>query len=508
MPQGAFAIGAREVEMNKRTKVVCTLGPATDSESTLKGLIAAGMDVARLDMTKAGIEEQTARVQRLQKVRREMDAPCAVMVDTRGPEIRTGGLAGAEPVKLMAGRHFTLTEREVEGDDRQVAISCPGLYEVVEPGTIILLDDGMIELAVDEVAGTDIECTVQNTGMLGERVTVNLPDVTAPLPTITQQDKEALLFAIEHDADFVVASFVHNASEVREVYDFLDENGGHGIQVISKIECNEAVRNIEEIIDASFGIMIARVDLGIEVPAHSVPHIQKKIIRACNDAAKVAITSTQMLDSMARSPLPTRAEVGDLANAVCDGTDAIVLGDEVAFGRYPVQALRMAVQTIESSEPFVLEDVSVYRAKEHSQAAQAVSQAAVACAEAINASCIVAPTLSGRTARLASALRPLVPIYSVTATERTMRQQQLFWGVTPIMADVMNDVQQVIFNAQRAVLEHGLVDQGDIAVFTAGDRRTTPQVTMDAPGVKGEIAATNVMQVVQIRSDAEQGGEL
>ncbi len=487
--------------MAKRTKIVCTLGPAVDSESTLKGLINAGMDIARFNFSHGNREEQRARMERLRKVRRELDSPCAVLLDTKGPEIRTGLLSGHAEVQLMAGSAFVLTEREVEGTCRMVTQTCKGLSDVVEPGTIILIDDGLIELAVDSVEGTDIRCTVQNSGVLGERKSVNLPGVSAPLPVMTEQDREDLLFGIEQEVDFVAASFIRDAAGVREIRAFLNENGGENISFISKIECSEAVENINEIIEASDGIMIARGDLGVEVPAHKVPHIQKGIIRACNRASKPVITATQMLDSMIRNPRPTRAEVGDVANAIYDGTDAVMLSGETACGRYPVPAVQMLSRIAEASEPYLFDERMPDRTRVRARVALAVGIAAVQTAENVNAACIVAPTMSGRTSRLVSNLRPSVPIYAVTPSARVMRQQQIHWGVTPMLGDVKGDMLQVVDNARDAVVAHGYLHPGDVAVFTAGDRATSPAITC-GEGLPGSVAATNVMYVVQIRDEA------
>ncbi len=487
--------------MAKRTKIVCTLGPSVDSESTIKGLIAAGMDIARFNFSHGTHDEQHARMERLRKVRREVDSPCAILLDTKGPEIRTGMLAGHEPVQLMAGSSFVLTEREIEGTDRLVTQTCAGLSAVVKPGTIILIDDGLIELAVDSVEGADIHCTVQNSGQLGERKSINLPGVNVPLPVMTEQDRSDLLFGISEQVDFVAASFVRNAAGVREIRDFLAENGGEDISFIAKIECAEAVENINEIIEASDGIMIARGDLGVEVPAHKVPHIQKGIIRACNRASKPVITATQMLDSMIRNPRPTRAEVGDVANAIYDGTDAVMLSGETACGRYPVPAVQMMSRIAEASEPYLFDERTPDRTRVRARVALAVGIAAVQTAENINASCIVAPTMSGRTARLVSNLRPRVPIYAVTPYERVMRQQQIHWGVTPMLGEVEGDMKQVVEAARKAVERRGLVHPGDVAVFTAGDRSTSPTVTSVRPDMPNSVAATNVMYVVQIRDD-------
>ena len=326
-----------------------------------------------------------------------------------------------------------------------------------------------------------------------------MPGAALPLPALTDQDRDDLLFGIGQEVDFVAASFVRDADGVRAVRRFLDGHGGEGIRIIAKIECSEAVENFDAILEVADGIMVARGDLGVEVPAWRVPHIQKNIIRACNRASKPVITATQMLESMVRNPRPTRAEVGDVANAVYDGTDAVMLSGETASGRYPVEAVRMMAQVAEASEPYLHDEAAPDRSREHARVALAVGMAAVQAAETLGASCIVAPTMSGRTARLMSNLRPRVPIYAVTPFPRVMRQQQLSWGVTPMLGDVQGDMQHVVENARAKVRERGLVEPGDIAVFTAGDRATSP--LEDVGCGRTDAAATNALYVVQIRED-------
>lgn len=395
--------------MARRTKIVCTLGPAVDDEAALRGLLSAGMDVARFNFSHGSHDEHRARMDLLKRVRRDLGSPCAILLDTRGPEIRTGALAGGRPVELREGGSLVLTERVVDGTAQLVSQTCAGLARVVGLGQPILLDDGLIELRVEAVEGSDIRCTVRNSGLLGERKSVNIPGASVPLPVMTDQDRADLVFGIDQDVDFVAASFVRNAEGVRELRRFLDEHGGEGVCLIAKIECAEAVENFEGIIEAADGVMVARGDLGVEVPAHKVPHIQKEIIRASNRASKPVITATQMLDSMIRNPRPTRAEVGDVANAIYDGTDAVMLSGETAGGRYPVEAVRMMARIAESSEPYLFDERAPDRSRDKARVALAVGLAAVQTAENVGAACIVAPTMSGRTARLVSNLRPRVP---------------------------------------------------------------------------------------------------
>ena len=487
--------------MARRTKIVCTLGPAVDDEAALRELLSAGMDVARFNFSHGSHDEHRIRMGMLKRVRRELGSPCAILLDTRGPEIRTGPLAGGQPVPLHAGDSLVLTERAVDGTPQLVGQTCAGLANVVEPGGAVLLDDGLIELSVDAIDGSDIRCTVRNSGLLGERKSINLPGTSVPLPVMTDQDRSDLVFGIEQDVDFVAASFVRNAEGVHELRRFLDEHGGADIALIAKIECAEAVENFEAIIEAADGVMVARGDLGVEVPAHKVPHIQKEIIRASNRASKPVITATQMLDSMIRNPRPTRAEVGDVANAIYDGTDAVMLSGETASGCYPMEAVRMMARIAESSEPYLFDEHAPDRSRDRARVALAVGLAAVQTAENVGAACIVAPTMSGRTARLVSNLRPRVPIYVVTPFPRVMRQQQLNWGVTPMLGDVQGNMRHVIEQAHDAVLAQGCVRSGELAVFTAGDPSTSP--TIGEPGA-GAVAATNVMYVVQIRTDEDE----
>ena len=482
--------------MLKRTKIICTLGPAVDDDETIRRLIEEGMDVARLNFSHGSHAEHAERIARLKRVREEMGSPCALLLDTKGPEIRTGTLAAGEPVSLEEGARITLTARECEGGAERVFQSASVLPRYVEQGTRILIDDGLIGLVVERVEGDDIVCTVENAGVLGQRKSVNVPGVSVPLPALTDKDRSDLLFGIEHEIDFVAASFVRTADDVRAIRDFLSRNGGEGVRVISKVENADAVRNIEEIIEVSDAVMVARGDLGVEIPAWRIPHIQKKIIRMCNRESKPVITATQMLDSMIRNPRPTRAEVADVANAIYDGSDCVMLSGETAAGAHPVDAVRMMAQIAKESESRQFEEWFPERTRSHARASLAVGIAAVQMAETLDAACIVAPTMSGRTARLISNLRPRMPIYAVTPFPRVMRQSQLSWGVVPMLGDVQGDMRRIIDQARDTVRAAGLAKAGDLAVFTAGDPDTSP--VEDVGGHVGS-SATNVMYVVQFR---------
>lgn len=479
----------------KRTKIVCTLGPAVDDEATLREVIKAGMDIARLNFSHGTHEEHARRIARLKAVREAMGVPVALLLDTRGPEVRTGRLAGGDPVSLVAGQEFVLTERDVEGDATCVSQTLAGLARALSPGDAVLIDDGLIELTVLTSEGPDVRCLVRNDALLGERKSVNVPGATLDLPALTDRDREDLLFGIAQQVDFVAASFVRDAEGVRQIRDFLDENGGSSIQLVAKVESAQAVENIEGIVDAADAVMVARGDLGVEVPAHRVPHIQKKVIRLCNSAYKPVITATQMLDSMMRNPRPTRAEVADVANAIYDGTDAVMLSGETAVGTHPIAAVRMMADIAEASEPYLRTEGHVDDgAADRSQVAPSVGMAAVETAEHIGACCIVAPTMRGHTARLMANLRPTVPIFGVTPFQEVARRMQLYWGVTPIVGDVTGEMQTVIERAREAVVGYGVVAKGDLAVFTVGDERTSPPSGEGA----GSIVPANVMCVVSV----------
>ena len=485
--------------MAKRTKIIATLGPAVDSDEKLRAIVLAGVDIVRLNFSHGSHEEHLARIERAKRIREELASPLAILLDTQGPEIRTGMLEGGAPVSLHAGDAITLCEDPIEGTASRVSQSCAGLAGYVSAGTKILIDDGLLGLTVERTCeGGDIVCRVDNDGVLGQRKSINVPGVSVPLPPLTDKDKRDLLFGIEQGIDFVAVSFVRNAEGVREVRRFLNDNGGDDVKVISKIECAEAVEDIANIIQASDAVMVARGDLGVEVPSWRVPHIQKRIIRLCNEAYKPVITATQMLDSMIRNPRPTRAEVADVANAIYDGTDAVMLSGETAAGAWPVQAVETMARVAESSEPYLFEEggVATHEA-ETTLASLAVGRSAVRTAECLRAACIIAPTMTGRTARLISGFRPSMPIYSVTPFERVMRSMQLYWGVTPLLGDAIGPMDHVIAASRDAVRERGYVKRGDVVVITAGDPKTSPMIAGDDD--VPVAAPTNVMHVVQIR---------
>ena len=386
----------------KKTKIVCTMGPNTDNREIMKELALNGMDVARFNFSHGDHAEHKHRLEILESVREELGIPIASLLDTKGPEIRTGKLKDGKKVTLKEGDLYTLTTEEIVGDETRGYINYAGLAEDVKPGDRILIDDGLIELHVREVNGTDIVCRIENGGELGGKKGVNVPGVRVKLPALTDKDKEDIRFGVDAGFDFVAASFVRNADAIREIREILDEKGS-AMQIIAKIENEEGIENIDSIIEASDGIMVARGDMGVEIPAEKVPHIQKMIIRKCNLACKVVITATQMLDSMIRNPRPTRAEVSDVANAVYEGTDAVMLSGETAMGSYPIEAVRMMSQIAEESEKYL--DYMFYQRRKVSaenlrNISNTVCYSSVATASDLEAPVIVAPSVSGFTTRL------------------------------------------------------------------------------------------------------------
>lgn len=487
----------------KRTKIICTMGPAVDSEVTLRSLVEEGMDIARLNFGHGTRDEHLARINRLKKVRRELNAPTAILMDMHGPGIRTGSLKGGKPIRLQAGKQLVLTEEAVEGTARRIQQTHHGLAAHMKPGTSILIDDGLIELAVDEVSGTDIICTVQNTGILGECKSLNFPGTVIDLPILSESDKKDLALCIQNGIDFVSVPYVRSALDVQMVRAFLNENGGESIGLIAKIERPEALDAIDEIIAVSDGILVARGDLGVEMNTAEVPHIQKHLINLCNQARIPVIVASQMLDSMVREPRPTRAEMTDVANAVYDGADALMMSTETALGKYPLPALHTMVEIAVSSEQHAKHDIAtpLFCESNIENVSPAVGKAAVQAARDVGAVCIVTPTTSGRTARLISKLRPEMPIYAVASSETVMRRMQLYWGVTPMIGGADRaSMRETIETAQRIVLEKGLVNNGDLAVFTAGDPHTGP--VLEVNGHAGGHVGTSVMYVVQIHSSS------
>lgn len=469
------------------------MGPRTMDKIILKELIAGGMNVARFNFSHGSYEEHAERIALVRQVSEQLGIPVALMLDTKGPEIRTGLLKDGKKVSLEQGKEFTLYTEEREGDETGCSITYQQLVYDVRKGDTILIDDGLIGLEVQRVSADKIECIIKNGGELGERKGVNVPNVKIHLPGVTQKDREDILFGIEQGVDYIAASFVRNSDCIMDIREILEDNHGRDIGIIAKIENAEGVENIDEILDAADGIMVARGDLGVEIPADQVPHIQKKIINKCNRKCKPVVTATQMLDSMIRNPRPTRAEAGDVANAIYDGSDAIMLSGETAMGKYPVEAVRMMAKIAETTEAHLdysnLQKLNKKQRKK--DISMAVGFASVSTAEILKASCLVVPSMTGYTARMISSLRPKTPIYAISPSEQAVRRMQLYWGVYAMPGETEDSTRHMITNSMKIILRRKLIKKGELAVFTAGD----PATNM----VSGRGRSTNVMQVVEAK---------
>ena len=476
----------------RSTKITCTMGPNTDKKTVMKSLVKNGMNVARFNFSHGDHEEQRERMNLLKNVREELDRPVAILLDTKGPEIRTGLLEGGKKVTLKEGSEFILYTEEMTGNETGCCVTYPGLAKDVKPGDRILIDDGLIELKVKQIKSGNIVCHVENGGELGERKGVNVPNVKVKLPAVTEKDIDDILFGIQQDIDFIAASFIRSAKGVKEIRKILKENHAEHISIIAKIENAEGVENIDEIIEASDGIMVARGDLGVEIPAQEVPHIQKMIIKKCNERYVPVITATQMLDSMIRNPRPTRAEVADVANAIYDGTDAVMLSGETAAGKYPIEALKMMNEIAENTEQYVDYEKYIHHRTmyEQSKISSAIGIASVRTARNIGAACIVTPTMSGKTARLISNFRPSMPIYAVTPNEMVQHKMQLYWGVIPLKGYIKDTTENIIVNAMETIKRKRLVRKGQTVVITAGDPATN--------NTKAEGRVTNMLHVLEV----------
>ena len=456
----------------KSTKIVCTLGPASSDAQVMKEMLQAGMNVARVNCSHGSHEEHLGKIETFRTVCSELGIPAAVLLDTKGPEIRLGTFADGK-VLLQKGQQFIMYGSiEVPGSAEGVGISCSALAAEVQEGTKILVDDGRIRMKVKEVRGGDIVCEVLDEGYVSTKKGVNVPDVHLPMAYLSEQDKADLLFGIRNDVDFIAASFVRNVDDVRDVRTFLDENGGSGISIISKIENPEGIREFEKILEASDGIMIARGDMGVEVDYATLPGIQKKFIRKCRQKGKPVITATQMLESMVSEPMPTRAEITDVANAVYDGTSAVMLSGESAAGKYPAQSVAIMTRILEQAE----KDMQGYLEynPEEADVSTAIGHAACQAAADIDAKALIAITCSGYTARMISRFYPKQPIVAATPEPRTARQLALIRGAYPIMTKSETDFDQLTGAAVAGAKEMGFVSDGDRIIITAGLPLNTP----------------------------------
>ena len=455
----------------RKTKIICTLGPAVDNEETIRQLILKGMNAARFNFSHGSHEEQLARLTMLKSVRDTLGYPVATILDTKGPEIRIKSFANG-PVVLEKGQDFTLCVQDVSGDQNRVSVTYTNLHNEVGPGCRILVDDGLIELRVTEIKGDEIHCTVENGGPLSNNKSINIPDVAIHLPSLTDKDREDLRFAAENDFDFVAASFVRKASDVEDIRAELCKHpGGEKVQIISKIENREGVENLDAIIEASDGIMVARGDLGVEIPAHEVPVIQKRMIKATIRKGLPVITATQMLDSMMRNPRPTRAEVSDVANAVFDGTSCVMLSGETASGKYPIEALETMVATVTAAEG-ATDYWGRFRESnllpEIAGISDAITHTCCLTAMDLKATAILAPTKSGYTAKVISRFRPACNIIALSQSESTRRQLAICWGVHPYLCGEVDSTDRMFSLAVDVARKEGAVKADDTVVITAG----------------------------------------
>ena len=456
------------------TKIICTIGPASDSLEGIHSLVEHGMNVARLNFSHGDRDTHLEKILRIRKASREAGRPVAVLQDLAGPKIRVGSVP--EPgIFLRAGEHFVLTGEPVPGSRERVSISYPRLAEDVRPGDRILLADGLMEVIVRHVAGLEIHCEVVTGGLLTSRKGINLPEGTLQVPSLTEKDRKDLLFGLQHEVDYVALSFVRRAQDVIEVKELV-KNQGLDTPVIAKIEKHEAVDEAEGILEASDGIMVARGDLGVEIPLERVPGIQKKLIRQANNRGKPVITATQMLRSMVDSPRPTRAEATDVANAVLDGTDAVMLSEETASGKYPLEALRFMVRILDAAEASFPHTWYLGQTPKGT-VSESVAHAACVLADHLGASAIVAPTSSGKTAAHVSRFRPRQRIVALSPNPSAVRRAALFWGCDPVHTETFGDNEDVTQASVHKALQHGRVSPGDLLVVTAGDPFWVPGST-------------------------------
>ncbi len=452
----------------RKTKIICTLGPATDSPEMIRKLILGGMNAARFNFSHGTHEEQLDRLNMFSSVRDSLGVPVATILDTKGPEIRVKKFD--HKIELKAGDDFILTCDEVIGDEKIVSVTYPELFKEVEAGQMILIDDGLIGLVVKEIKGHEIHCTVANGGSLSSNKSINIPGAHIKLPALTPQDISDIQFGVENDFDFIAASFVRKAEDVHSIRKVLHECGGDAIRIISKIENQEGVDNLEEIIEASDGIMVARGDLGVEIPAARVPILQKKMIREGLQTGKPVITATQMLDSMMRNPRPTRAEVSDVSNAVFDGTSCVMLSGETASGKYPVEALAAMDRIVCEAENSI--DFWRQFERRHVSAQKSINDAIThsCCLTAmdLNATAILTATNSGHTARMICRFRPACPIGAMTTREKVRRQLAISWGVIPFLTGEVHNTDRIFSLCTEVALKEGLVKRDDTVVITAG----------------------------------------
>ncbi|MDD6920622.1 MAG: pyruvate kinase [Eubacteriales bacterium] len=470
----------------RKTKIICTIGPAVDKPEMIEGLIEAGMNVARLNFSHGTHEEQLDKIKKIKQAREKLNAPVAILLDTKGPEIRTKDLDGGVVV-LEEGDKFTLVLGDELGNKNQVAITYEDLYKEVHVGDTILLDDGKIRLEVEEIEDTDIRCVVVRGDKLGNKKGVNIPGISLEMEYMSEKDKSDIAFGIKNEIDFIAASFVRRKQDIKDLKEFLRSNGGNDIKIIAKLENEEGVENFKDILDEADGVMVARGDMGVEIEFERLPGIQKRMIAECRKYGKIAITATQMLDSMTEAAFPTRAEITDVANAVFDGTSAVMLSGETATGKYPVETVsvmdKILIQAEEDqAKQDLTKSVSLYN---RFDIADAVGHAACQAAEDLNAKAIVAVTISGYTSEKMAKYRPSMPVVSATPNKRAYYQQGLVYGVYPILTIYTDNWIELLNESFLSIKREGFAESGDTVVITAG----MPLL---------ESGKTNLMRVEQI----------
>lgn len=453
----------------RKTKIICTLGPSTDDDEVLRQLMILGMNVARFNFSHGTHESHKKNFNRLVKLREELNLPIAALLDTKGPEIRIGQFAEGK-VTLTKGDIISLTTRQIEGTKQSVSVNYRDFVRDINVDSIILLDDGLIELSVLDIRADEVVCTVMNSGVLSNNKGVNLPNTRLSMPYISEKDRADIIFGIQTGYDFIAASFVRTAQDIMDIRGILEEHNCHKTKIIAKIENREGVNNIDEIIRVADGIMVARGDMGVEIPAEEVPALQKMIIKKVYNAGKQVITATQMLDSMIKNPRPTRAETNDVANAIYDGTSAIMLSGETAIGLYPVETLqtmsRIALYTEEDID--YIERLKNRTVSEEANVTSAISHATCTTAHDLGARAIITVTKSGRTARMISKFRPVAPILGCTTSSSVYRQMNLMWGVTPLLINEETQTEAIFEHAIEAAQKASLVENGDLVVITSG----------------------------------------
>jgi len=458
----------------RKTKIVCTIGPASESEEMLTSLVNTGMNVARINFSHGGYEENATKIATIKKVRETLNQPIPLCLDTKGPEIRTGKLeSGDVKVKIEEGQKFTFLYEDVIGNNTKTSISYKGLSEDVKPGSTILVDDGAIEFRVEEIVGKDVVCTAVNTGMLGSRKTVNVPGLVLNLPALSEKDINDLTNGVKAGFDYIFASFVRRADDVIQMRKLLDDNGGQAVKIIAKIESQEGIDNFEEILELADGIMVARGDMAVEVPFEQVPVIQKRFIKRCNEVGKPIITATQMLESMTSNPRPTRAEVSDVANAVYDRTGAIMLSGESAMGKHPALCVDTMVRiskTVESDLHYWKRFANTELAMDRNDIKRHVAYIATATAKNLNADAIVVYTHCGNSARRLAGMGPGCPILAITDDEKTFNQLGLVWNVTPVLVTGKASIDETVEAGIEEFKKADILEKGDIVVISGGSK--------------------------------------